>query len=171
MEKSSDSQNQKKISLIRFWAARNYVVLDKLLKQLSFIDDLVQSPSSLQGKNHPSSSFQVLFQCLLSFIGLENWAKCSQFPMGHFLTTHSKYLQLGLITDVLYCKLHDVCDVQTFETLCFAKLLLRKNLFIPKRSLRENFKLLLIINNSSHLFYSPSLLCKYQKRIFCNMKS
>ena len=86
--------------------------------------------------------------------------------MGHFLTTHSKYLQLGLIIDVLYFKLHDICDIKTFETLCFAKLLLGKNLFIPKRSLRENFKLLLIINNSSPLFYSPSLLCESQKKDF-----
>ena len=85
---------------------------------------------------------------------------------GTFFNDPLKYLQLGLIIDVLYCKLHDVCDVKIFETLCFAKLLLRKNLFLPKRSLRENFKLLLIINNSSPLFYSPSLLCKSQKKDF-----
>ena len=68
-------------------------------------------------------------------------------------------------------KLHDVCDVKTFETLRFAKLLFGKNLFIPKRFLRENFKILLIVNNSFPLFYSASFLCQSQKRIFRNMKS
>ena len=77
----------------------------------------------------------------------------------------------NLVWPLMYCKLHDVCDVKTFEILCFGKLLFGKNLFIPKRSLRENFKILLIINNSSPLFYSPSFLCKSQKRIFHNMKS
>ena len=56
----------------------------------------------------------------------------------------------------MYSKLDDVCDVKTFETLCFAKVLFGENLFIPKRYLRENFKILLIINNSSPLFYFPS---------------
>ena len=65
------------------------------------MDDIVWSPSSVQGKNHPSSSFQVLFQCLLSFIGLENWVKYFEFLIGRFLTIHPKYLQLGLITDVI----------------------------------------------------------------------
>ena len=71
----------------------------------------------------------------------------------------------------MYRKLHDVCDVKTFETLCFAKVLFGKNLFIPKRSLQKNFKILLIINNSSPLFYSPFFCVNLKKRIFPNMKS
>ena len=70
----------------------------------------------------------------------------------------------------MYSKLHDVCDVKTFETLCFGKVLFGKKLFIPKRSLRENFKILLIVNNSYPVFCSPYFLCKSVFWIFSNMK-
>ena len=57
----------------------------------------------MQGKNHPSSSFQVLFQCLPSFIGLEV-GKMLLVSYGAFLTTHSKYLQLFLKLGFGPCK-------------------------------------------------------------------
>ena len=65
------------------------------------MDDIVRSPSVYEEKNHPSSSFQVLFQCLPLFTGIENWVRYFWFLMERFLTIHPKYLQLGLIIDVI----------------------------------------------------------------------
>ena len=62
----------------------------------------------------------------------------------------------------MFSKLHDVCDVKTFESLCFAKVLLYQKSLCEKTS---HYKYLL----------SPGLLplhfCVNLKRISHNMKS
>ena len=62
----------------------------------------------------------------------------------------------------MFSKLHDVCDVKTFESLCFAKVLLNQKGLCEKTSY---YKCLL----------SPGLLplhfCVNLKRISHNMKS
>ena len=44
-------------------------------------------------------SLRLSFQCLSSFLGIENLVKCSKFMTGRFVSTLPEYLQL--ITDVI----------------------------------------------------------------------